>query len=1215
MESLNAGALDFISAWKILDTMTRMIRRKPVSLAGATGLGLAMFLLAPAPQASGAGAASRRLDSGWEYYQGSLGGIWEVWRGSNATDNVAWTPVRLPHCFNAFDAVDPDAHYYQGPGWYRARLQVANPFAGGRVLLHFEGAGQKTQVYAGLEKTGPLHIGGYDEFTVDITDAAARAAAKGGDVPVAVLCDNSRDLEMIPSNLSDFTLYGGLYRHVNLVYVPAISLERVHVEPAPAGADNAPVKVRARLYNPGALADEVEVSVEIRDPEGAVALTASQKLAPWTGEKEIAAGALPKPQLWSPSRPALYNCAVTIKSARGEHSVAERFGLRSCEFVEHGPFKLNGERLLLRGTQYHQDHAGAGAAVSDGDTRQALRMIKEMGANFVRLGHYQQSPLVLDLCDQLGLLVWEEIPWCRGGVGGDRYRQQARDMLTDLIDQHFNHPSVILWGLGNEDDWPGDFEKIDRNDLRAFMAGLNEQAHRLDPSRLTCLRRCEFCKDIPDVYSPSIWAGWYSGRYTEYRASTEKEIKSVKRFFHAEWGGDSHAGRHSEEPEKMLGNVATGKGTAETGLAYKRGGGKVRVSSDGDWSETYICNLFDWHLKEQETMTNLSGSAQWIFEDFATPLRPENPIPRVNQKGLTERDLTPKEGYYVFQSYWAAKPMVHLYGHTWPARWGGPGEQKLVRVYSNCGEVELFVNGQSAGVKHRDSADFPCAGLRWMTPLREGANTLKAVGRQNGLETEDEITFDYQTVQWDAPATLTLKEVAREGDVVTLEARAYDKSNVWCLDATNVVRFSLAGDGRLLDDLGAVRGSRVVQLANGRAWICARLAGLAVAGVTADGLPPAFANIGAPVQVDVAAIDRDRILRAADEALAAAPLMITTSRAKLSEGGPNDFYSNGDYWWPDPSKPNGLPYVQRDGQSNPNNFNDHRMAMRKMRDAVAALGAAYKLTGDDRYAAKAVEFLRAFFLDSKTRMNPNLQFAQAVPGVSPGRATGIIDGLHLVEVPLAVEAMKNSAAFPPEVLAGLKDWFGDLARWMDTSKNGRAEASGKNNHAVAFFLQMAVFSQFAGDQARVEECRRQFKTVFVPRQMADNGGFPAELARTKPYGYSIFQLDNMAALCQALSRPDDNLWTFSLPDGRGLRKAMDFLYPFLADKSKWPAKPDVQAWNDWPSRQPSLLFAGLAMGNAEWAGLWKKLSPEISNDEVRRNIAITQPLLWLKYEY
>ncbi len=182
----------------------------------------------------------------------------------------------------------------------------------------------------------------------------------------------------------------------------------------------------------------------------------------------------------------------------------------------------------------------------------------------------------------------------------------------------------------------------------------------------------------------TLLAGWYRGRYTEYRSSIEQEMKRVRHFFHAEWGGDSHAGRHSEDPDRLLSRVATGQGTDERGLDYLLNGGQSRASRDGDWSESYICNLFDWHLKEQETMPSLTGTAQWIFKDFSTPLRAENPIPRMNQKGLVERDLTPKEGYYVFQSYWAARPMVHIYGHSWPVRWGDRDERKLMKVYSNC---------------------------------------------------------------------------------------------------------------------------------------------------------------------------------------------------------------------------------------------------------------------------------------------------------------------------------------------------------------------------------------------------------------------------------------------------------------------------------------------------------------------------------------------------
>ena len=363
---------------------------------------------------------------------------------------------------------------------------------------------------------------------------------------------------------------------------------------------------------------------------------------------------------------------------------------------------------------------------------------------------------------------------------------------------------------------------------------------------------------------------------------------------------------------------------------------------------------------------------------------------------------------------------------------------------------------------------------------------------------------------------------------------------------------------------------------------------------------------------DVAAIDRDRILKAANAALELPPITITKYHAKLSEGGANDYYSNGDYWWPDPTKPDGLPYIQRDGLSNPENFNQHRMALRQLRDAVAALGAACKITGEDRYAAKSVELLHVFFLDPATRMNPDLKYAQAVPGVASGRGIGIIDTLRLIEIPQAIDAMQKSRAFPPETLAGVKQWFRDYTEWMITSKNGQKESAEKNNHAVAFWLQVAVFAKFTGDEARQAECRRQFKEVFVPNQMAADGGFPLELKRTKPYAYSIFQLDNMTTLCQVLSTPADNLWTFELADGRGIRKAVAYLEPFLADKSKWPLKPDVMAWDGWPARQPALLFAGLALDEQKYLDLWKKLRPDPTDEEVQRNIAITQPILWLK---
>jgi len=398
----------------------------------------------------------QRLSEGWEFFKGSLGSPWEVWHSSEV---AVFEPAAMPHCFNAYDGCDPDTPYYRGPGWYRNHVDVTNPYPRGRTLLHFEGAGQTTSLFVNSTPIGK-HLSGYDEFVFDITDAVSavstpealkplgeKKADKTGKTPIAVLCDNSRDLDRIPSDLSDFSLYGGLYRHVNLVYVPAISLEQVHIKTQLAVTrSDANVTVAARLYNPEKLTDPLTVTLHIVDADGATIHDAKQTIQPWDWMRDLADFRIEQPKLWSPASPHLYRCEVHIESVHGESSAAEEFGARKVEFVDHGPFLLNGERLLLRGTHRHEDHAGYAAAMPDDLIEREMRLIRDMGANFIRLAHYQQSRLVLRLCDRLGLLVWEEVPWCRGGVGDEAFRSMARDKLTAMIDQHYNHPSIILWG-------------------------------------------------------------------------------------------------------------------------------------------------------------------------------------------------------------------------------------------------------------------------------------------------------------------------------------------------------------------------------------------------------------------------------------------------------------------------------------------------------------------------------------------------------------------------------------------------------------------------------------------------------------------------------------------------------------------------------------------------------------------------------------------------
>jgi len=365
------------------------------------------------------------------------------------------------------------------------------------------------------------------------------------------------------------------------------------------------------------------------------------------------------------------------------------------------------------------------------------------------------------------------------------------------------------------------------------------------------------------------------------------------------------------------------------------------------------------------------------------------------------------------------------------------------------------------------------------------------------------------------------------------------------------------------------------------------------------------AILRAAPKFDLRAFERPRVLKNAAKYLNEAPVTVTAASSPRSAGGKHDFFSEGDYWWPDPNNPDG-PYIQRDGMTNPDNFVEHRRAMVRLSLIVPALTAAYTLTGEKRYSDAATKHLRAWFVDPETRMNPNLQYAQAIKGRFTGRGTGIIDTLHLVEV--ARSAYKLPLV--PADADGIKGWFREYTTWMTTHKYGTDERDTKNNHATCWCTQVAAFAQLTGDREQTEYCRNRLKTVLIPNQMAPDGSFPEELRRTKPYGYSLFNLDAMSILTQTLSSGQDDLWHWTLPDGRGMAKAVAWMYPFILDKKKWPKPPDVMYDKEWPIAQPSLLFAAVWLDKPEYIDLWKKLDHDPTVEEVLRNWPVRQPVLW-----
>lgn len=355
---------------------------------------------------------------------------------------------------------------------------------------------------------------------------------------------------------------------------------------------------------------------------------------------------------------------------------------------------------------------------------------------------------------------------------------------------------------------------------------------------------------------------------------------------------------------------------------------------------------------------------------------------------------------------------------------------------------------------------------------------------------------------------------------------------------------------------------------------------------------------------------KDKIMEDAQWAMSQEPETITAFKSDRSEGGIHDFYSEGDYWWPNPDDLDG-PYIRKDGETNPDNFVAHRLTMIRFSKIIGYLASAYIITNNEKYVCHAFRHIKAWFADSSTYMNPSLLYAQAIKGVSSGRGIGIIDTIHLMEVAQGIIRMQNAACVNKEDLVKIKQWFSDYINWLTTHPCGISEMNAKNNHGTCWVMQVASFAKLTDNQEVLKLCNDRFKEVLLPNQMAENESFPQEIDRTKPYGYSLFNLDAMASICQILFTEEDNLWNYTAGNGANIRKGIDFMYPYVLDKSQWPYKKDVMYWDEWPIAQPAFIFAPVYYKSQLYFDLWKSLKHEIVNQEVDRNCPIRNPLIWL----
>ena len=250
-------------------------------------------------------------------------------------------------------------------------------------------------------------------------------------------------------------------------------------------------------------------------------------------------------------------------------------------------------------------------------------------------------------------------------------------------------------------------------------------------------------------------------------------------------------------------------------------------------------------------------------------------------------------------------------------------------------------------------------------------------------------------------------------------------------------------------------------------------------------------------------------------------------------------------------------------------------------------------------------------INPDTRMNANLLYAQAIKGKVSGRGIGIIDTIHLAEVAQALIILERSG-YEMDEIKGIKNWFSEYLNWLTTHQFGIDERYNGNNHSTAWTVQVGAYSKFVDDEAMMDTCREFYKNVLLPDQMAEDGSFPLELERTKPYGYSIFNLDMMTAVVQILSDDENDLWHYETDDGKSIGRGIEFLYPYIKNKELWDYPEDVMYYDDWPVRQPFLLFGGINLNEPKYIEIWKKLEPDPIKEEVIRNFPIRQPVLWIE---
>lgn len=622
--------------------------------------------------------------------------------------------VNIPHTWNDKDVLDDgERGYYRGVGWYSKVLNIKKE-ENKRHYLYFEGANQETTVYVNDKKAG-THIGGYSAFQMDITPFLNQS----GENLVKIKVDNAHHPD-IPPLTADFTFFGGIYRDVFLIETNSVQFAMddyassgVYISTPKVNKDYAHVLIKSKIKNHTKQKQKISLQHEIIDSEGNLIYEWRQSFKLKPNEKmttSFDSEKIKDIKLWSPKNPNLYRVvSKIIQDDMLIDQVSNPLGFRWFNFDAEKGFYLNGKNLKLMGANRHQDYWGKGNALSDDLHRRDMKLLKDMGANFIRLAHYPQDPAVLQAADELGLLVWEETPLVNEVTLSKAHDENSKLMVKEMVRQHFNHPSVIMWGYMNEIYWAHRF--LDENVVDAHTEATLKLAQELedlvrqeDPTRYTAMACHNYplyesskITEIPMIVSWNLYHGWYYDSFEDFGKFMDEQHEKFPDRIHfiSEYGAGSDVRLHSTKPERFDFTV--------------------------EGQKRFLESFFKQILERQY----IAGASVWNLIDFNSERR-QDAIPHLNSKGLAEADRTPKDTYYLFKAGLSDEPVLKIAETNWTKRSGVPeiGEEFVyqpVQVYSNTKEVELFQNGKSLGTKPiRDYSAI------WEVPFSDGINKITA---------------------------------------------------------------------------------------------------------------------------------------------------------------------------------------------------------------------------------------------------------------------------------------------------------------------------------------------------------------------------------------------------------------------------------------------------------------------------------------------------------